>query len=43
MNTVIWKAYKTEAAAIRYANKIANEHNVFLSVEFVGGIYLVGA
>jgi hypothetical protein len=43
MNTVTWKAYKTEAAAIRYANKIAREHNVILSVEFVCGQYLVGA
>jgi hypothetical protein len=43
MKQIVWKAYKTEKAAIKYANKIAKEHNVILSVEFVGGIYIVGA
>jgi len=43
MNTVTWKSYKTETAAIRYANKIAKEHNIILSVTFVCGLYLVGA
>ena len=40
---IVWKAYKTEKAAIAYANKIAKEHNVILGVRFVGGIYMVGA
>ena len=40
---ITWKAFKTEAGAIRYANKIAKEHGVILSVEFVCGQYLVGA
>jgi len=43
MKQVIWKAFKTEKAAINYANKIAKEHNIILGVEFVGGIYMVGA
>ena len=43
MNTITWKSYKTEKAAINYANKIAKQHNIILSVEFVGGLYLVGA
>jgi hypothetical protein len=43
MNTVTYKSYKTEAAAIRYANKIAKDHNIILSVTFVCGLYLVGA
>ena len=43
MNTVIWKAYKTEAGARKYAEKIADKHNIILSIEFVGGLYLVGA
>lgn len=40
---ITWKAFKTEAGAIRYANKIAKEHGVILGIEFVGGLYLVGA
>ena len=42
MSAVIWKAFKTEKAAINYANKIAKEQNIILGVEFVGGIYMVG-
>lgn len=42
MNYIVWKAFKTEAGAIKYANKIAKEHNVILGIEFVGGLYLVG-
>ena len=40
---IVWKAYKSEKAAIKYANKIAKECNVILGVEFVGGIWMVGA
>jgi hypothetical protein len=43
VNQVIWKAFKTETGARKYANKIANQHNIILSIEFVGGLYLVGA
>jgi hypothetical protein len=43
MSEIVWKAFKTEASAIKYANKIAKEHNVILGIEFVGGLYLVGA
>ena len=42
MSKIIFKAFKTEAGAIKYANKIAKEHNVILGIEFVGGLYLVG-
>lgn len=43
MSYIVWKAYKTEKAAINYANKIAKEHGVILSVVFTGGVYIVGA
>jgi hypothetical protein len=43
MIEIVWKTFKTEKGAIKYANKIANEHNVILGVEFVGGLYYVGA
>lgn len=40
---IVWKAFKTEKAAIKYANKVAQQSNVILGIEFVGGIYMVGA
>ena len=43
MNYVVYKAYKTEKAAIKYAEKMFKEHGIILGVEFVGGIYMVGA
>ena len=43
MHIVTWKAYKTETGARKYANKIAQQHNIILSITFVGGLYLVGA
>jgi hypothetical protein len=43
MTYIVWKAYKTEKAAINYANKIAKEHNVILSVVLAGGVWIVGA
>lgn len=43
MTFIVWKAYKTEKAAINYANKIAKNHGVILSVVFTGGVYVVGA
>jgi len=42
MNSGVFKSFKTKEGAIKYANKIAKEQNIILSVEFVGGIYLVG-
>ena len=42
MNSGVFKSFKTEAGAIRYANKIAKEQNIILSVELVCGLYLVG-
>lgn len=41
--SVIWKAYQSEAKAIAFANKIKTQHNVDLSIEFHGGIWMVGA
>lgn len=43
MKSIVWKAYKTEKAAIKYANKIYQQHGVILGVEFVGGVYMVCA
>lgn len=43
MKAVVWKAYQSEKAAIKYAEKIYQQHGVILGVEFVGGVWMVSA
>lgn len=43
MGTIVWKAFKTEKGAIKYAERIYKQSGVILGVEFVGGVYMVSA
>jgi hypothetical protein len=43
MKSTVWKAYKSEKAAIKYASKIYQQHGVILGVEYVGGVWMVSA
>lgn len=43
MKSTVWKAYKSEKAAIKYAEKIFKQSGIILGVEFVGGVWMVSA
>lgn len=40
---IVWKAFDSESKAIKYANKIHAQSKIVLSVEFRGGVWMVGA